>query len=65
VTTSPITVETRPTPEPRKPETILQKEATPPATIEQPARRFWIVAGLIVTGLIAAVALWRRRKTPH
>lgn len=28
-------------------------------------RRLWIVAGLIITGLIAAVALWRKVKKPR
>lgn len=65
VTTTPIAVETRPTPEPRKPEVIQRMEATPPAVAVQPYRRLWIVVGLIVTGLIAAIALWRKGRKSH
>lgn len=62
--------EERPAPVLRAPEEAQQRQPTAQDTIptpahEQPARRLWIVVGLILTGLIAAVALGRRGKRSH
>ena len=71
VSSSPIKLEEeRPAPVPRAPEEAQQRQPTAQDTIptpahEQPARRLWIVVGLILTGLIAAVALGRRGKGSH
>jgi len=64
VATTPINVEEQPTPAPSKPE-VVQQQPIAQAPAVQPASRLWIVVALIVAGLIAALAVWRKGKKTH